>query len=73
MYVIIGEVKGLEGLSDDDGKERLKIFDCDVFDYHSILDVLKGCSALFYNFELPFDQPVYDVSFIFPTFWFLLA
>ncbi|XP_021768206.1 cinnamoyl-CoA reductase-like SNL6 isoform X2 [Chenopodium quinoa] len=55
-----GELKGLKGLSNDHGNEKLKIYDCDLFDYHSILDALKGCSALFYNFELPYDQPVYD-------------
>lgn len=58
-----GEMKGLKGLNDDEdhgNKERLKIFDCDLFDYHTILEALKGCSALFYNFELPHDQPVYD-------------
>lgn len=55
-----GEVKGLKKLSDDFEQERLKIYDCDLFDYHSILEALKGCSALFYNFELPYDQPNYD-------------
>ncbi|XP_057521268.1 cinnamoyl-CoA reductase-like SNL6 [Amaranthus tricolor] len=55
-----GDVKGLKGLRDDHGKDKLKIFDCDLFDYHSIIEALKGCSALFYNFELPYDQPVYD-------------
>ncbi|KAL2901368.1 Cinnamoyl-CoA reductase-like SNL6 [Bienertia sinuspersici] len=55
-----GEVKGLKGLSDDYGKDKFKIYVCDLFDYQSILEALKGCSALFYNFELPYDQPVYN-------------
>ncbi|XP_010695556.2 cinnamoyl-CoA reductase-like SNL6 [Beta vulgaris subsp. vulgaris] len=55
-----GEVKGLKGLCDDHGKDRLKIFDCDLFDYQTILEALKGCSALFYKFQLPHDQPEYD-------------
>lgn len=27
------------------------------------MDAIKGCGALFYNFELPSDHPTYDVSF----------
>ncbi|KAG5063439.1 hypothetical protein JHK85_004622 [Glycine max] len=40
---------------------RLKIFHSDPFDYHSITDALRGCSGLFYVFELPQDQPYYDI------------
>ncbi|XP_028789139.1 cinnamoyl-CoA reductase-like SNL6 [Neltuma alba] len=40
--------------------DKLKIFRSDPFDYHSIIDALKGCSGLFYNFEPPKDQPDYD-------------
>ncbi|KAH6766625.1 hypothetical protein C2S52_017608 [Perilla frutescens var. hirtella] len=41
-------------------KEELRVFHSDPLDYHSILDALKGCSALFYSFELPSDHPTYD-------------
>lgn len=54
-----GEVQELKGLCNDE-KERLKIFRSDLFDYQTILEALKGCSGLFYNFELPFDLPIYD-------------
>lgn len=40
--------------------EKLKVFYSDPFDYHSIVDALKGCSGLFYTFEPPEDQPDYD-------------
>ena len=49
------------GLSGE-AKKRLKVFCSDPFDYHSIVDAVKGCSGLFYNFEPPMDQPTYDVS-----------
>ncbi|GAB4857847.1 hypothetical protein Ancab_015753 [Ancistrocladus abbreviatus] len=56
-----GELKQLKGLmKEDDGEKRLKIFNCDLLDYYSIADALKGCSGLFYNFEPPRDQPTYD-------------
>lgn len=54
-----GEVPEFKGLSKEE-RERLKIFRSDLFDYQSILEALKGCSGLFYNFELPHDQPIYD-------------
>uniref|UniRef100_A0A7C8ZH35 NAD-dependent epimerase/dehydratase domain-containing protein n=1 Tax=Opuntia streptacantha TaxID=393608 RepID=A0A7C8ZH35_OPUST len=54
-----GEVQEFKGLSKEE-RERLKIFRSDLFDYQSILEALKGCSGLFYNFELPHDQPIYD-------------
>ncbi|KAJ8560282.1 hypothetical protein K7X08_004340 [Anisodus acutangulus] len=41
-------------------EKKLKIFEADPFDYHSILDALKGCSGLFYSFEPPSDYPTYD-------------
>lgn len=41
-------------------EKKLKIFESDPFDYHSILDALKGCSGLFYSFEPPSDYPTYD-------------
>ncbi|CAK9166020.1 unnamed protein product [Ilex paraguariensis] len=47
-----------EGLSCDN--KKLKVFHSDPLDYHSILDSLRGCSALFYSFEPPSDQPSYD-------------
>ncbi|XP_009789694.1 cinnamoyl-CoA reductase-like SNL6 isoform X2 [Nicotiana sylvestris] len=37
-------------------KKGLKIFQSDPFDYHSVLDALKGCSCLFYSFEPPKDH-----------------
>ncbi|KAL3653808.1 hypothetical protein CASFOL_003489 [Castilleja foliolosa] len=40
--------------------ENLRVFNSDPLDYHSILEALKGCCALFYSFELPSDQPTYD-------------
>ncbi|KAJ8555151.1 hypothetical protein K7X08_012647 [Anisodus acutangulus] len=45
---------------DDDKMKKLKIFQSDPFDYHSIVDALKGCSALFYSFEPPSDHSTYD-------------
>ncbi|XP_060207615.1 cinnamoyl-CoA reductase-like SNL6 [Lycium barbarum] len=45
---------------DDHDKKKLKIFQLDLFDYHSIVDALKGCSALFYSFEPPSDHSTYD-------------
>ncbi|KAM1055063.1 hypothetical protein ACFX1X_002353 [Malus domestica] len=41
-------------------KKKLRVFRSDPFDYHSIVDALKGCSALFYSFEPPSDHPTYD-------------
>ncbi|CAJ1931126.1 unnamed protein product [Sphenostylis stenocarpa] len=46
------------GISTDPNK--LKVFRSDPFDYHSIIDALRGCSGLFYTFEPPHDQPNYD-------------
>ncbi|CAK9152473.1 unnamed protein product [Ilex paraguariensis] len=48
----------LNGLSCD--KKKLKMFHSDPLDYHSIIDALRGCSGLFYTFEPPPDQLVYD-------------
>ncbi|KAK2977220.1 hypothetical protein RJ640_028425 [Escallonia rubra] len=49
-----------EGLCGDK-KKKLRIFQSDPLDYHSILDALKGCCGLFYSFEPPSDQsPAYD-------------
>ncbi|KAM3397181.1 cinnamoyl-CoA reductase-like SNL6 [Capsicum galapagoense] len=45
----------LSGLGACDMK-RLKNFHLDLFDYHSIVDALKGCSGLFYSFEPPKDH-----------------
>ncbi|XP_059656822.1 cinnamoyl-CoA reductase-like SNL6 [Cornus florida] len=52
------EYQPFNGLSYD--SKKLKIFRSDPFDYHSIIDALKGCSGLFYTFEPPQDQPNYD-------------
>ncbi|EYU45390.1 hypothetical protein ABFS82_06G008400 [Erythranthe guttata] len=40
--------------------KKLRVFNSDPLDYHSIMDALKGCCALFYSFELPSDNPTYD-------------
>jgi hypothetical protein len=48
------------GLSCD--KKKLKILYADPFDYKSIIDALRGCCGVFYNFEPPQDQSSYDVS-----------
>lgn len=40
--------------------KRLRIFQSDPFDYHSIVEALKGCSGLFYTFELPKEHSTYD-------------
>ncbi|KAF3449421.1 hypothetical protein FNV43_RR10149 [Rhamnella rubrinervis] len=45
-------------------KQNLKIFHSDPFDYQSIIDALRGCSGLFYNFVPPEDQPTYDDEFM---------
>ncbi|XP_015084679.1 cinnamoyl-CoA reductase-like SNL6 [Solanum pennellii] len=37
-------------------KKRLKVFCLDLFDYHTIIDALKGCCCLFYSFEPPKDH-----------------
>ncbi|GAB4834758.1 hypothetical protein Ancab_033023 [Ancistrocladus abbreviatus] len=60
-----GELKQLKGLmKEDDDEKRLKIFNCDLLDYYSIADALKGCSGLFYNFEPPRDHPTYDEQMV---------
>ncbi|XP_026396552.1 uncharacterized protein LOC113291208 [Papaver somniferum] len=40
--------------------KKLKIFETDPFDYESIINTLKDCSALFYTFETPQEQPIFD-------------
>lgn len=40
--------------------KKLKMLRSDLWDYHSIIEALKGCSALFYCFEPPSDHPSYD-------------
>ena len=61
LYCVSGDLSVSEGLSGEASK-RLKVFRSDPFDYHSIVDAVKGCSGLFYNFEPPMDHPTYDVS-----------
>ncbi|KAF8380708.1 hypothetical protein HHK36_028198 [Tetracentron sinense] len=53
-----GELVPLKGLSSEN--KNLRIFRSDPFDYQSIIDALKGCSAIFYSFEHPQDQPTCD-------------
>lgn len=52
--------------------KRLRAFDTDPLDYHSILDALKGCSGLFYCFDPPSDRPTYDVN-VLPLFSSMLV
>ncbi|KAF5734304.1 hypothetical protein HS088_TW16G00751 [Tripterygium wilfordii] len=54
-----GELKIGSGISSE-VKKKLKIFLADPFDYHGIIDALRGCSGLFYTYEPPQDQSVYD-------------
>ncbi|KAG6509299.1 hypothetical protein ZIOFF_034692 [Zingiber officinale] len=49
----------LERLSAEN--RRLRLFDADPFDYHSIVDAVRGCSGLFYAFDPPQEEP-YDVE-----------
>lgn len=53
-----GEENIFKGLSAN--PDKLKLFRSDPFDYHSIIDALRGCSGLFYTFEPPLDHPNYD-------------
>ncbi|PWA48022.1 NAD(P)-binding Rossmann-fold superfamily protein [Artemisia annua] len=40
--------------------KKLRVFQTDPLDYHSIVEALEGCCGLFYSFEPPSDQPSYD-------------
>ncbi|XP_038888617.1 cinnamoyl-CoA reductase-like SNL6 isoform X1 [Benincasa hispida] len=42
-----------------DDNKKLKIFHSDPFDYHSILDALRGCCGLFYTFDPPQHLPAF--------------
>ncbi|XP_050225804.1 cinnamoyl-CoA reductase-like SNL6 [Mercurialis annua] len=53
-----GKLKYFEELSCKN--KKLRVFYSDPFDFHSILDALKGCCGLLYSFEPPSDQPIYD-------------
>ncbi|MCD7451440.1 hypothetical protein HAX54_011847 [Datura stramonium] len=55
------DCKDDEDDDDDDKIKKLKSFKWDPFDYHSIVDALKGCSALFYSFESPSDHSTCDL------------
>ncbi|KAG9158100.1 hypothetical protein Leryth_000252 [Lithospermum erythrorhizon] len=44
--------------------KKLRVFHSDPLDYYSIMDALKGCSALFYSFDPPPQQPSYDQEFM---------
>ncbi|KAE9464638.1 hypothetical protein C3L33_03476, partial [Rhododendron williamsianum] len=50
----------LSSCDHENKNKRLRAFDTDPLDYHSILDALKGCSGLFYCFDPPSDRPTYD-------------
>mgnify|MGYP004717112031 FL=1 len=60
---ISGDLASFSGLAND--KKNLKVFHSDPFDYHSVVDALKGCSCLFYTFEPPQDHSIYDVCAFF--------
>ncbi|EPS59154.1 hypothetical protein M569_15655, partial [Genlisea aurea] len=53
-----GELQRYEMESSENS--RLRVFHSDPLDYHSIIDALRGCSALFYSFEPPADHSTYD-------------
>lgn len=52
-----GDIQQLRGQIDS---KNLRVFHADLLDYHSILDALTGCSALFYTFEPPLEHSVFD-------------
>ncbi|KAJ6846335.1 cinnamoyl-CoA reductase-like SNL6 [Iris pallida] len=55
-------VDAANGSALETGK-RLKVFRSDPLDYHSIVDALKGCSGLFYNFEAPnYDEFIVEME-----------
>ncbi|KAJ0970779.1 hypothetical protein J5N97_018738 [Dioscorea zingiberensis] len=53
-----GDLHGLEESSCSN--KRLKIFRSDHFDYQSITNAIRGCSCLFYSFELNQEESPYD-------------
>lgn len=59
-----GELEGISAAAAaaGDNKKRLRVFQSDPLDYHSIMDAIKGCCGLFYSFETPSHQPNYDVK-----------
>lgn len=58
-----GDLSSFGGLASDN--KNLKVFHSDPFDYHSVVDALKGCSGLFYTFEPPQDHSTtYDENMI---------
>ncbi|XP_059456919.1 cinnamoyl-CoA reductase-like SNL6 [Corylus avellana] len=59
-YTVHAAVQNHGELQSFEEHKKLRVFHSDHLDYHSILDALKGCSALFYTFEPPPDQPTYD-------------
>ncbi|KAI3908448.1 hypothetical protein MKW92_005514 [Papaver armeniacum] len=50
---IYGNLQPLQGLANCLNNKKLKIFETDPFDYESIINALKDCSALFYSFKTP--------------------
>nr|AIX92148.1 cinnamoyl-CoA reductase 1 [Betula platyphylla] len=55
-----GELQSFGEVLNCSEQKKLRVFHSDHLEYHSIMDALKGCSALFYTFEPPPDQPTYD-------------
>lgn len=69
-----GKLQCIEELNYNEEK-KLKVFQADPFDYHSLVNALKGCSGLFYSFEPPSDHSTYDVTtfpLLLPFFFFLI-
>lgn len=54
-YTVHAAVQNHGDLQQHD-KKNLRVFQSDPLDYRSIIQAIKGCSALFYSFELPPDQ-----------------
>lgn len=57
--VLLASLNGVLEM-EENNKEKLKVFELDLFDYHTIIDALKGCCGLFYNFHPPLDYSNYD-------------
>lgn len=53
---IVKKIRDMEGI-----EEGLVVYSVDVLDYHSILEALKGCCALFCCLD---SQEGYDVSLV---------
>ncbi|KAF6140933.1 hypothetical protein GIB67_030144 [Kingdonia uniflora] len=59
-YIVHAAIQNNGIMNCDNNKKNLRVFRSDPFDYHSIINALRGCSALFYTFEPPQEQPIFD-------------